>query len=92
MTAEATQSSLLTSKEVGHENSHSYKGGYRPFSPKDLNKRFGCEIPLGGHCVSEEQISFHFKSEEKRFTNYRYKTSDLMYCYEAIFYDWYEDS
>jgi glycoprotein-N-acetylgalactosamine 3-beta-galactosyltransferase len=76
----------------GAEKSHSYKGGYRPFSPEDLKKRFGYEIPLGGDCVSEEQISFHFKLEEKRLTNHGYKTSDLMYRYEAIFYDWCEDS
>jgi hypothetical protein len=75
----------------GGETSYTYNGR-SPLNPKYLNDKFGYEIPMGGDCVSEEQISFHFKSDKKRVINHGYKISDLMYRYEAIFYDWCKDS
>ena len=66
----------------------SYTASTSPLRPELLKQRFGFEIKKGIDVVSEEQISFHFKSEKKRVVTDRgYKISDLMYRYEAIFYD-----
>mmetsp|Transcript_11216 Transcript_11216/g.14079 ORF Transcript_11216/g.14079 Transcript_11216/m.14079 type:complete len:515 (+) Transcript_11216:46-1590(+) len=66
----------------------SYTDESSPLRPERLSNKLGFEIKTGIDVVSEEQISFHFKSEKARVvTNHGYKISDLMYRYEAILYD-----
>lgn len=70
---------------------YNYKGK-SPFNPPLLIKKYGYELPLGILSGSEQQISFHLKEDIKRVAKQGYQAKDFNYRYEAVLYDFCENS
>lgn len=61
--------------------------GLDPSMPRYLESMFGIKLLKGMDSVSDQQISFHLKDDLKTLKKLNLTVADLIYRYDAFFYD-----